>query len=385
MKRELQKSKSFGTTEKRLTAACICLSAAGILNVLAGTIEGFGEWYAGHIYPAFVFMFAHFTGWLSFSVSEIGIYVILGMAIITAVRAVIRGKRTGKNGAAVLKWASGIFLTAAVLFLLYTVNCGINYRRISFSEKEGLLTETYSADELWEVCHWLTEEVNARVDMVDRDENGVMELQTTRQEAFSHAWQRDVGETAVQAMEGLAGRYESMKGFYPLPKALVISEVLSYQNLTGIYLPFTVEANYNGDMTDYNIPFTMCHELSHLRGFMQEEEANFIAFLACEMSEQPEFQYSGYLMAWIYSTNALYRADRERWAEVREKLDPKVDADLQANSAFWDSYDGAVAEVADKVNDTYLKVNGQADGVKSYDRMVDLLVAYYNRNEHGKS
>ena len=34
-------------------------------------------------------------------------------------------------------------------------------------------------------------------------------------------------------------------------------------------------------MVSYNLPFTTCHELSHLRGFMQEEEANFIGFLAC--------------------------------------------------------------------------------------------------------
>ena len=39
--------------------------------------------------------------------------------------------------------------------------------------------------------------------------------------------------------------------------------------------------------------------------------------------------------------------------------------------------DGKVAEVSNKVNDTYLKVNKQEDGVKSYGRMVDLLLAQY--------
>jgi hypothetical protein len=87
--------------------------------------------------------------------------------------------------------------------------------------------------------------------------------------------------------------------------------------LTGIYSPFTIEANYNGDMTDYNIPFTLCHELSHLRGFMQEEEANFIAFLACIYSDQMEFQYSGYLSAWIYAMNELNDKDVERWSQIR--------------------------------------------------------------------
>lgn len=368
MQKELQKTKRRGTTEKRLIAACVCLSAAGILTALAGMMDRFGEWYAGHIYPAFVFVLGHLNGWLPFSVSEIGIYVILAAAVVMAVRAVIRGKRTGETGRWILRWTSGVFLTASILFLLYVMNCGINYRRISFSEKEGILTETYSVEELGEVCDWLTREVNARVDTVGRDENGVMELSDGE------------GGKAVRAMEGLAERYESMRGYYPQPKALLVSEILSYQSLTGIYLPFTVEANYNGDMTAYNIPFTMCHELSHLRGFMQEEEANFIAFLACEMSDEPEFQYSGYLMAWIYSTNVLYRADREKWAEVCQELDVKANVDLQANNTFWNTYDGVVAEVADKVNDTYLKVNGQADGVKSYDRMVDLLAAYFQKD-----
>lgn len=136
-------------------------------------------------------------------------------------------------------------------------------------------------------------------------------------------------------------------------------------------------------MQPYNIPFTECHELSHLRGFMQEQEANFIAFLACEHAERIDFQYSGYLMAWIYSTNALYRADHEVWQEVRSGLDQSVEPDLEANSRFWDSYEGKVSEVANQINDTYLKVNGQSDGVKSYDRMVDLLVSYRKTEQEG--
>ena len=168
-----------------------------------------------------------------------------------------------------------------------------------------------------------------------------------------------------------------MEGYYPRPKELIFSEILSYQQLTGIYLPFTVEANYNGDMTSYNKPFTVCHELSHLRGFMQEQEANFIAFLACTGSERTDFQYSGYLSGWVYCMNALYRADPESWQEVRSLIDAAAEPDLAANNAFWDRYEGPVSDTAERINDTYLKVNGQADGVKSYDRMVDLVVAYY--------
>ncbi|KAI4439854.1 hypothetical protein C824_002341 [Schaedlerella arabinosiphila] len=92
-------------------------------------------------------------------------------------------------------------------------------------------------------------------------------------------------------MKKLAEEYPDLKGYYPHPKPVCISEILSYQNLSGVYSPFTIEANFNADMIDYNIPFTLCHELSHLRGFMQEEEANFIAFLACIGFGKQDFEF----------------------------------------------------------------------------------------------
>ena len=56
---------------------------------------------------------------------------------------------------------------------------------------------------------------------------------------------------------------------------------------------------------------------------------------------------------------------------------------IRAWSRIWDSYEGKVSEVANQINDTYLKVNGQSDGVKSYDRMVDLLVSYRKTEQEG--
>ena len=204
-----------------------------------------------------------------------------------------------------------------------------------------------------------------RADDVGRDENGILELEASEREG------------GIEAMQSLAEEFPVLEGYYPQPKALIISEILSYQGLTGIYLPFTVEANYNGDMPAYDKPFTVCHELSHLRGFMEEQEANFIAFLACISSERADFQYSGYLSGWVYCMNALYRADYESWQAVRGLLDEAAEPDLTANNEFWDRYEGTISETAERINDTYLKANGQADGVKSYNRMVDLIVAYF--------
>ncbi|HJD35016.1 MAG TPA: DUF3810 domain-containing protein [Candidatus Mediterraneibacter tabaqchaliae] len=368
----------------RLTAAVFLLIISASMMALAAGKPQFAEWYSENIYSAFVDTIGRLWGIFPFSVSEIGLYILISAFLLSLAVMVTKSVKSMKekkklrrqstdtavsSGAAqaAASWLSCVLLAAGILAFLYTICCGINYHRRSFSEEEGIVTYRYTAQDLKDVCLWLTEEVNALSGEVDRGSSGVMTLEAPE------------GEGAVEAMHELAEEFPALEGYYPQPKKLLVSEILSYQGLTGIYSPFTVEANYNGDMTAYNIPFTTCHELSHLRGFMQEEEANFIAFLACIGAERTDFQYSGYLSGWVYCMNALYRADRESWQEVRPLLAEEAEPDLEADSAFWDEYEGGISEAADKINDTYLKVNGQADGVRSYSRMVDLIVAYFEK------
>ena len=352
----------FRGNRAKQIASAVLLAAALVLSITARMVPGFAQWYSTHLYPVWVGSLGRLTGYLPFSAAEILLYLLLAAIALRAVRSVadIRKKQAGYKGAG---W--DLLLLAAALCFLYVVNCGINYQRNSFSESSGIQAEEYTVEELKEVCQWLTRKVEAYSDKVARKEDGGMVLEVP------------LDENVIAAMRELGEEYPELAGYYPKPKKLVNSWILSVQDLSGVYSPFTIEANYNGDMQDYNIPFTACHELSHLRGFMQEQEANFIAFLACSGSEEDAFAYSGYLMGWIHCMNVPYRADYDVWEEVRSQLPPEAEADLKLNSEFWARYDGRIAEVSNRINDTYLKANGQADGVKSYNRMVDLIVAYY--------
>ncbi len=358
------KEKSGGSVRIRLAASVLLFVISAALMIFSAGNQGFAEWYSEYIYTAAVGSIGRVCGLFPFSVSEAGICVLILLFFVTLVRMIVKTARSHELYA-ISSWISGVLLAVGILAFLYTACCGINYHRSSFSEEEGIITYQYSTDELKEICIWLTEEVNIRADEVARDGGGLLTLEESEREG------------GVEAMSRLAETFHALEGYYPQPKELIFSEVLSYQGLTGIYLPFTVEANYNGDMPEYDKPFTVCHELSHLRGFMEEQEANFIAFLACIGSERTDFQYSGYLSGWVYCMNALYRADYESWQEVRGTLNAEAEPDLTANNEFWDRYEGTISETAERINDTYLKVNGQADGVQSYNRMVDLIVAYF--------
>ncbi|WP_286151665.1 DUF3810 domain-containing protein [Sporofaciens musculi] len=346
----------------KLFISVVLWSIALVLSIAARFLNGFAQWYSTHIYPLWVGSVGRMMGYIPFSMSEMLLYLLLIGTVVWIVGGVI-GKIAGGG---LYSRFMNLFLLAGGLCFLYVVNCGINYHRQSFSDSSGIQIAEYSSEELEDVCIWLTSELSELSGRVERDEKGGMALEFPAE------------EYAVKAMKKLALEYPELTGYFPRPKELVNSCILSVQNLTGVYSPFTIEANFNGDVQDYVIPFTACHELSHLRGFMQEQEANFIAFLACSRSGEDAFAYSGYLSGWIQCMNVLYKTDYDVWSEVRSLLPEEAEADLKLNREFWAKYDGTIAEVSNKVNDTYLKANGQKEGVKSYNRMVDLIVSYYN-------
>lgn len=335
-----------------------------LLNMLARQMPGFAEWYAVNVYPLWVGSLGRACSWLPVSLAELLVLVgASGFLIWTVFAGFFLARRRDESRFFWFKSAAFLGKLAVLLFLLFTVNCGINYHRLTFSQREGFQMEKSTVEELEALCMELTAEVNEAAAQIEIDEQGAGMIRER------------VEERAVKAMEAASHSYEELSGYYPKAKAVRNSWILSYQQLEGIYSPFTIEANYNGDMPAYKKPATICHELSHLQGFMREDEANFIAYLACRASSDPDFWYSGSMMAYVYSTNALYRADRERYWNVREELCDQANRDLKLYNEFWDGYEGKVAEVSEKVNDTYLKANAQTEGTRSYGRMVDLLLA----------
>ncbi len=338
--------------EKRVAAAGLALLAlAGAGQIGARNLEGFARWYSIHIYSAIVAVVGRICGLVPVSVVEFGLYALAAVSLWY-----VFGKRR--------RWISvasrTVFLVGAAAFL-YTFNCGINYYRPPFSSELDLDMRESSVEELKALCDYLIQKVNETVD-------------DSPYEAAWAVWGRD-------AMAALGQEDPGLSGYYPRAKPVTVSWILSVQQLSGIYSPFTVEGNYNRAMTDYNIPHTICHELSHLRGFMREDEANFIGYLACIGSDKKAFQYSGYLTGWVYAGNALARQDMDSYREFYGKLHPKAAADLADNTRFWNRYEGKVAQVSNQVNDTYLKMNDQKEGVKTYGRMVDLMLAYHREEE----
>lgn len=349
----------------------VFLGAALLLQLAARKVPGFGQWYAVTIYPLITGSLGRFMGIFPFSVTELGLYLLIVLFVVSLVRSWRRP----------LKILGRLLFGASLLFFLFTVNCGINYYRQPFSSLCGLTIQPSSSQELYDLCSWLVEQIQDSVRQLEdqaSEENG-FSGQTSREPLPSYGKLLEYGRQGQLAMRRLGEEFPVLAGFYPAPKPLLLSRILSVQQLCGVYSPFTVEANYNREMPLYNIPHTICHELSHLKGFMREDEANFIGYAACIHSEDLYFRYSGYLMGWVYAGNALAQADPEGFAALRSALPQAALTDLSYNNAYWDAFQGKVAEVSTRVNDTYLKLQDQQDGIQSYGRVVDLMLAYHRR------
>lgn len=264
-------------------------------------------------------------------------------------------------------YARVITTLLALLLLLFTLACAPNYYRFTFAEQSGLTIRESSVSELEALCNKLIERTNAARLLADDMDKPFSEL----------------SQEALEAFNALTDDYPFLGRALAPAKPMLFSEILSVFNLTGFYFPYTAEANVNNHMPQIETAFTICHELAHTCGFMREDEANFIGYLACLKSPNANLQYSGLYVALSQSMNALYRADSQRYFALREKYSPALMRDIVLVQQYWNKYlDTPAAEASNVINDAYLKANNLSDGTQSYGRMVDLLLAQY-RQTHG--
>lgn len=160
-------------------------------------------------------------------------------------------------------------------------------------------------------------------------------------------------------------------------KPMFFSRLQSMMGFTGVYFPFTGEANVNVDAPACLVPATIAHEMSHQRMVFSELEANFVGIAAAVSCGDPVFQYSGWLMGLIQLCNALYAVSPDLWSRSRRPPLHRAVHRLGGHNVYWRALESPVEEAAAQTFDTFLKSNGQDLGIQSYGACVDLLVTWF--------
>ena len=377
------------------------LSAFGLavlINVLAWNSTAFCDYYVSQFFPVWLNTYGKWTSKFPFSVGEImivsavallGIFVMLGLV---AVIFLLRRRSGRKNqtwtvGAEYnwLRFQKGYrryntffaCLLVAITWIM-TLNCYILYHCSTFEEKywhNMAAKEEYTIEELGQLRDFVVTRVNQYAKMMERDENGLI------------VYDGNMEEEAIRAMQNLGEIYPQLAGFYTTPKKISASEFLSQQYMKGYYFPFSLEANYNDVMYIMSKPATMCHELAHTKGFIYEDEANLIAFLACLHSDDIMFQYSGYLSVLTYIDNDFIKSidsNKEIYnSHVKISSQVKKDRVFLTEDAWTKVEQKAVIstktlkKASNTFNNTTLVLNGVEQGSASYRDVVGLLLDYY--------
>ena len=326
-----------------------------VLNVFSWLIPGFSDYYTRYIFPLWVESYGRLTSMFSFSVGEF--LIVAGIIWLILIPFV---KKIRKN----------TILLLVMISLIMTLNCFINYHCTPIKDSK----RDFTVEELAELRDYIVNKCNLLSTQVERQEDGSL--------IYSD---KEMKNTAKKSMQALGERFPKLSGFYVTPKALLSSGFISQQYMQGYYFPFSMEANYNDIMYVTNKPFTMCHELAHTKSYIFEDEANFLAYLACTGSDDIFFQYSGYLGVLNYVNNAFYEnVTKEEYKSHVAVSEQVWDDNIFLTDENWKKVEDTavldtetVKKAADTFVDTTLKVNGVGDGKASYNRVVELMLLEY--------
>jgi hypothetical protein len=336
---------------------------------LAGSPSFTETWVSRRIFTWISHGISFLTGLLPFSLTEVVLVLAIPLGAVLLVRLVVHLIRSkGKRRAILSSVSLVLVLVLSLGYAGFLLLHGYNYLREPFAASSGLVVRDRSTAELEKITEKLLVACIEARSQCAQDADGVLLLPEGRAASLAGTWK---GFAAVEA------EFPTLTGPWVRPKPVLLSHAWSYTGIVGMYFPFFVEANVNVDVPDFTIPASAAHEAAHAIGFAREDEANFISVLACTRHPDVEVRYSGFQLAFSSCYSALAGRDDEAAARVAKLFPDSMRRDYAAAGAYWKQFEGPVREVSTQTNDAYLKANDQKDGVYSYGRMVDLVLAYY--------
>lgn len=345
----------------------ICFIAVCI-HITCVISTSFADFYNQNIGAFFRVVLAYLTKYLPFSLAET---IIIALPAILFLMIYISVKMIKRSDNASIRCIVGLFSVLTLMYSIFVLGYGMGYHGSTLAKKLDLEEKPVTASELKYTAETILGEMEGLLDGVQYANTGSSVMPYSLDE---------MNKKLNQAYKKATEKYGFIQDLNSNIKYIVLSEPMTYTHISGVYSYYTGEANLNINFPDYTLPFTAAHEFAHQRGIAPENEANFVAFLVCMESDDPYIKYCGYMNMFDYVTNALYSASPEMYYEVFAKTDTRIVYEMVGFGNFFAKYrESTASEVADVVNDTYLKVQGQTNGTASYGMVVDLAVAYYKQ------
>lgn len=330
----------------------IILSILSAFIIAARVNVSVGEWYATSLYPYISTTLSLLVSWIPFSMTEI---LVVGTVILMIYVLIRNIRHREKIWKIVIKEAE---IVAWIMVWLY-FGWGMNYFRESIYTRGNFTREAF-------------------------DEVVFKQFMTDYADSLNNSYIPETVEMSVYEND-IKERYSSVPDHYGLseakswqhPKKLIFNWLYTAVGVGGYIGPFFGETHLNADLFPQQKPSSYAHELSHLLGVSNEDEANFWAYQICRNSDIPAVKYSGYysLLPYVLS-NASRVLNDDEYREYVLSIRPEVRQQLADQQNFWKSkYSRTLGKIQSVIYDSMLKANKIPSGTKNYNQVVELIIA----------
>lgn len=377
----------------------ILLTLSIVLELAANLSEDFAVFFTDNIFLYITLPLSFISSVFPFSVGECLLYL-LAIIVLIFIPVLLISKLNHKRYFIV--YLNFLWCIIGVYSLIMVLNCFILYQTPAMqaiktvsAEDTELLIEL--RDKVVLRANELSTNISPKTDKAYLEETAINSLHKlaakvcSGQETYDEdSLSKDSHPMDIRSKYSLQNTFHRLAGYYPHYKTFNNPAFFSQQYIMGYYFPFSMEANVNGIMYHTNFPHTICHEYAHLKGFIREDEANFVAFLACMNSEDEYFEYSALLSVITYLDNDFYSAiekDNNIYMSHPQISDQVINDDIFLTKEAWNWVNDhsilnteTVRKASNSFTNTILTSNGVSDGMKSYSRVVGLLLDYYKNN-----
>ncbi len=351
------------------TIASVCIfSAALLIKFFAVIFAPFADFVNRYVSSLTRAVLSYITAILPFSLAEMVIITMIPLALLYLLYCAVSVSKNQR----LTRHIFNLIGIVCLLLSVFTINFSIAYDCTPIEEKTDLDTSEITSENVYDAC------------IIALDEMRAIEGSLARGKGGTAVMPYSFDEMAVKlnsSYDRLYDKYTFLSPLYVAPKRIALSKPMTYTGIAGVYTFFTGEANVNMNFPDYSVAFTAAHEMAHQRGIAPEDEANFVAFLACYNSGDDFLKYSSLVEIANFLSNSLYYSDRELFEKAAAHFTEGAIEEYKNYSEGYAPYsDNIVNDVADDVNDTYLKSQGQSAGSESYGLVTTLAAAYILQN-----
>jgi hypothetical protein len=312
--------------------------------------------FSTRLYPSIQHVVTPVTNLLPIAVFDLLLVAAVAVVVVQIVRGIRRARRERR--------VTPIFATlwhlvagAAVVYLVFLLVWGLNYRRLSMQDRLVLASPAPDKTAVMNLGRESVRRLNALYEAAHKSGWPGAEWQDERLRA---------------AFERVQSLLSDGPGAEPgRLKWTMLGPYFRWTSVDGMVDPFALEVLANPDLLPWERVFVAAHEWAHLAGYADESEANFVGWLTCLRADEAA-QYGGWLyLYWQINgevapqdrmelANSLGEGPRRDVAAIVERL-RRGQLPLLRNASLV-------------VYDKYLRANRVEEGIRSYGEVVTLIL-----------